>query len=213
MGAKKAAQKQQAEAEVPADTASLAEQVQSLSVKDEPAEMSQSTPEPVPEPSAEPSSSSKSSSTSETSKQGPTEPIKPVQTKPAKSKAPKTAPASTGSTEEPTSGKSKKNKKGKEENTVPTTPLSVSPPLLNPEHEIKRIYGNIRLWDEDGTAEKLYQSAYKQSEKELGKTQQSLGRQGQTKCAWNHQKADPCHHQTLLDPSDQVGNERGPTLG
>ncbi|QNP96424.1 Conserved hypothetical protein [Yarrowia lipolytica] len=175
MGAKKAAQKQQAEAEVPADTASLAEQVQSLSVKDEPAEMSQSTPEPVPEPSAEPSSSSKSSSTSETSKQGPTEPIKPVQTKPAKSKAPKTAPASTGSTEEPTSGKSKKNKKGKEENTVPTTPLSVSPPLLNPEHEIKRIYGNIRLWDEDGTAENFTNQLTNNQKKNLEKLSRVWG--------------------------------------
>ncbi|KAG5360945.1 Ribosome quality control complex subunit 1 [Yarrowia sp. B02] len=165
MGAKKAAQKQ-----AESSDADLAQQVDNLSVSEpsssaEPSEPS--TAEATREPETEPEFTSEPTPETKTEPESTPEPSEPKNKSKPKPKSKKPEP------EEPApapSGKSKKNKKGKDESTAePTTPLSVSPPLLNPEHEIKRIYGNIRLWDEDGTAEnftnQLSQTQKKNQEK------------------------------------------------
>lgn len=171
MGAKKAAQKQQqadsAEATDTADTASLTnltEQVESLDVKetsDETSEVTSSDVSQTAADSAVAADPAESSTTAESASHSAESAVK-IKPKTKASKAPVSAPS------EPTPAKTKKNKK-KDENTLPTTPLSVSPPLLNPEHEIKRIYGNIRLWDEDGTAENFTNQLTNNQKKNLEK--------------------------------------------
>lgn len=150
MGAKKAAQKQQEPepepvpvAEPEPTTEEVTEEVQNLTVEDEPEEPTPSEPVTT-EPEQVPTKAAKAAKTTPKSK-------------PAKTEEPAPAPSK------------KKGKKGKDEIVIPTTPLSVSPHLLNPEHEIKRIYGNIRLWDEDGTAENFTNQLTNNQKKNLEK--------------------------------------------
>lgn len=181
MGAKKAAQKQQqADSAESADTASsltnLTEQVESLNVEgvedvkdvedvegvkdDTPSEVTSSDVTQTVADTDESASHSAESSPKPSTTSGSVKTKRKTKT----SKTPVPSPS-----EPAPSAKSKKNKKNKDENTLPTTPLSVSPPLLNPEHEIKRIYGNIRLWDEDGTAENFANQLTNNQKKNLEK--------------------------------------------
>lgn len=129
-------------------------------------------PAPTPAAESEPSVLAPEPVTEKAPKQAAAKPSKNDTKTPAKEK-----PDPSTSKSEQTSGKSKKKgKKGaKDESTTPTTPLSVNARLLDPENEIKRIYGNIRLWEEDGAAENFANQLTNHQKKNLEKLSRVWG--------------------------------------